>query len=134
MGYRKSTLSSYGYQARYEERPKERGSDASRHCIAIKGGLEHFAFRVCPPDHPDHYQRIRSVQDSIPHMARMVGPFDDIVLLERASGEKLWEMDTAPGYAQVVEDQLIEFALGTKNNQLAKGFALDIPSTRRRRS
>src|ERR1700730_8925526 len=121
MGHRKLILSAYGYQARYEERPKERGSDASRHCIALKGGLEHFAFRVCPPDHPDHYQRIRSVQDSIPNMARMVGPVEDVDLLERASGEKRWEMDSAPGYAQIVEDQLIEYALGTKNNQLIHG-------------
>lgn len=94
MGHRKSILSSHGYQVRYEERPKERDCPASKHCIAIKGSVKYFAFTICHPANPDTYQRIQSVQDSIPHMARMVEPIEDIVLLEEASGEKIgrWTM------------------------------------------
>jgi hypothetical protein len=116
------TLLAYGYEIRCEELPKERGSSAAtKHCIAIKGGVEHFAFVVRYPDHPDHYRRIQRIQGSIPHMARMVGPMEDIVLLERAHGQKLWEMNAAPDYAEVVERQLIEFALGTQKSQLIHG-------------
>jgi len=53
-------------------------------------------------------------------MARMV-VIDDIVLLEKARGQKLWEMETAPQYADTVEYQLIEFARSTQDNQLIHG-------------
>jgi hypothetical protein len=127
MEHLESILSSKGYEVRCEELRKERGSDASKHWIATKGGVEHFAFKIggpdCAHDRPDHYRRIRSIQDSIPRMARMIGPFEDIVLLERCHphARKLWEMDDAPDYAGVVECQLIEFALGTRSNQLVHG-------------
>jgi hypothetical protein len=121
MGHRESILSAKGYEVRYEELPKESGSVASKHCIAIKDGVEHFAFTICDPEYPDHYRRIESLQGSIPRMARMVGPIEDVVLLEKAHGIKLWEMDTAPDYASAVEGQLIEFALGTQKNELIHG-------------
>jgi hypothetical protein len=122
MGHRRLILSPLGYEIRCDELPKERGCVvAANQCIAIKGGVKHFAFNICPPDHPDHYERIQSVQASIPYMARMVGPFEDVVLLEEAQGQKLWEIDAAPDYAGVVERQLIEFARGTKKNHLIHG-------------
>jgi hypothetical protein len=121
MGYRESILSPRGYEATYEEIKKHRGSDTTwRKCTAIKDGVKYFAFKICEHDTPDRYRRIQSIQVSIPRMARMEGPIENVVLLEEARGSLLWEMEPAPD-ATVVESQLIEFALGTKQNQLIHG-------------
>jgi len=112
------------YAVRYEDLKKERGSTATKQCLASKDGVEYFGFklcpRACPRDRPEHYQRIQDIQTSISRMARMV-VIEDIVLLEKARGQKLWEMDTAPNYAEIVECQLIEFASSTRHNQLIHG-------------
>jgi hypothetical protein len=122
MGQLKSILSAAGYEVRCETIAKERGSEGTQHFIAMKNGVEHFAFQLCSPDDdPGHYRRIQSVQSTIPHMAKMVGPIEDVILLERARGKKLWELENAPDYAAVVERQLIDFALGTQRNQLIHG-------------
>jgi hypothetical protein len=124
MGDREAILLPRGYEVTYRECRKYRGSVATKQCIAMKDGVRYFAFKVCPKvcphDHPDHYHRIQRIQASIPRMARMVGPIEDVVLLEEARGQLLWELETAPDPA-VVESQLIEFALGTQNNRLIHG-------------
>jgi Phosphotransferase enzyme family len=121
MGHRKSILSPLGYEVAYKDIRKHRGSDAMlRTCFAIKGGVKYYAFKICGHDNPDHYRRIQSIQASIPRMVRMEGPIEDVVLLEEARGEILWEVEPVPDPA-VVENQLIEFALGTKANQLIHG-------------
>jgi len=74
MKHRELILSPHGYVVRYEEVPKERGDPASKHCIATKEGKEYFAFTVCPLAGRDHFKRIGGIQDSIPHMARLIGP------------------------------------------------------------
>jgi Phosphotransferase enzyme family len=121
MGHRQAVLSAQGFVVRYDVLPRDRGAPGSTHCIATKDGIKYFAFTILPPEHPDHHKRIASIQESIPHMARIVGPFDDVVLLEKAPGQKLWEMDNAPDYAVTVEHQLIQFALATKKNNLIHG-------------
>ncbi len=112
------------YAVRYETIPKERDGSAAKHCLVSKDGVEYFGFRLCPKacpqDRPEHYQRIEGIQASISRMARMV-VVEDVVLLEKAPGQKLWEMDTAPNYAEMVECQLIEFARSTQANQLIHG-------------
>ena len=118
-------LSSEGYVVTTSLREKYRGAGSHQHvCIATKNSLTYYAFKVgtpaCVHDHVDHYERIRTLQDSIPRMARMVGPFEDVVLLEAAHGQLLWDLDKAPD-PTIVEAQLIEFALGTARNQLIHG-------------
>ena len=106
----------------YETR-QTRGAGVKRVCIAVKDGVRHFAFKICdkcPDDNPDHYQRIESIQTTIPHMARMVGPIEDIVLLEEARGILLWHLENRPDIS-LVESQLTEFALATKRNDLING-------------
>lgn len=122
MGYREAVLSAEGYEIKYEEGEKYRGSGAKKHrnCIATKGGVRYFAFRISPPDHPRHHQRIQSIQGSIPHMARMLEPIQDVVLLEEAHGTNLWHMKAQPDPARI-EDQLIEFALATGKHGLIHG-------------
>lgn len=120
-----NVLSSEGYVVTTSLREKYRGAGRPQIvCIATKSGVTHYAFKVrtpdCVHDHADHYQRIRTIQDSIPRMARMVGPFEDVVLLEAAHGHLLWDLDKAPDPV-TVEAQLIEFALGTGKNQLIHG-------------
>jgi hypothetical protein len=118
-------LSLEGYVVTTSLREKYRGAGSHQHvCIATKNSVTYYAFKVgtpdCVHDHADHYERIRTLQDSIPRMARMVGPFEDVVLLEAAHGQLLWDLDKAPDPA-IVEAQLIEFALGTARNQLIHG-------------
>jgi hypothetical protein len=122
MGYREAVLRPEGYEVAYVEAEKYRGSGATQHrnCVATKGGARYFAFRICPPDRPEHHDHICSIQDAIPHMARMLAPIKDIVLLEEAGGHNLWHMTTRPD-AAAVERQLIEFALATKRNHLIHG-------------
>jgi hypothetical protein len=120
MRYREAILSPLGYEITYQERRKYRGSSVKRLCIAVRNGVTYFAFRVCPPDTPEHYRRIERIQGSIPHMARIAGTIKDVVWLEKAHGELLWELASPPSPA-VVESQLIEFALATKENQLIHG-------------
>jgi hypothetical protein len=122
MGHRESILSPRGYEVTYETR-QTRGAGEKRVCVAIKDGVRHFAFKIChecPDDRPDHYQHIQSIQNSIPHMARMVGPIGDVVLLEEARGEMLWHMANRPD-PSLVEHQLTEFALAAKDNDLIHG-------------
>jgi hypothetical protein len=120
MGYREAILSPLGYQITYHERRKYRGSGLGKQCIAVRDGVTHFAFRICPPDSPDHYRRIESIQSTIPHMARIAGTIKDVVLIEKARGELLWELAAAPD-SVAVEGQLVEFALSTKKNHLIHG-------------
>ena len=120
-----NVLSSEGYVVTTSLREKYRGAGRPQDvCTATKNGVTYYAFNVrtsdCIHDHADHYQRIRTIQDSIPRMARMVGPFEDVVLLEAAQGDLLWNLDKAPDPA-VVEAQLIEFALTTRKLQLIHG-------------
>ena len=51
-------LSPQGYQVEYVTREKYPGSESTTICIAIKDGVKHYVFKVCPPDHPDHHRRI----------------------------------------------------------------------------
>jgi hypothetical protein len=120
MEYHEAILSPLGYEVTYKQCRRYRGSEPMKLCIAIKDGMKYFAFKICRPAYPNHFCRIRSIQDSIPHMARMVGPIEDVVLLQEAEGELLWEMEAASDPV-AVEDQLIEFAHGTQNNQLVHG-------------
>jgi hypothetical protein len=120
-----NVLSSEGYVVTTSLREKYRGAGRPQDvCTATKNGVTYYAFKVrtsdCIHDHADHYQRIRTIQDSIPRMARMVGPLEDVVLLEAAQGDLLWDLDKAPDPA-VVEAQLIEFALATRKLQLIHG-------------
>jgi hypothetical protein len=121
MGYREAVLSPEGYEIVYQGREKYRGSGGQhRSCVATKGGVRYFAFRICHPDSPKHHERIQRIQDSIPHMARMLKPIKDVVLIEEARGENLWHMKTRPDLTRV-EGQLIEFARATKRNGLIHG-------------
>lgn len=121
MGYRQAILSLHGYKVKYETRPKYRCSaDTVTLCVALKDSVRYFAFRISAPDYVDHFRRLEKIQFSIPHMARMVGPIGDVVLLEAARGQLLWEMETPPDNA-LIEKQLIEFARGTKQNRLVHG-------------
>ena len=113
-------LSQQGYDVSVFRRAKYAGAEPTLQYTATRDGVRYFAFKISGPDSPDHYERIRSIQDSIPHMAKMVGPIGDIVLLEEAHGHSLWDLDKAPDPG-VVEAQLIEFALGTEKNQLIHG-------------
>jgi hypothetical protein len=120
-----NVLSLEGYVVTTSLREKYRGAGRPQNvCTATKSGVTYYAFKVrtsdCIHDRADHYQRIRTIQDSIPRMARMVGPFEDVVLLEAAHGHLLWDLDQAPDPA-IVEAQLIEFALGTRKNHLVHG-------------
>jgi hypothetical protein len=120
-----NVLSSEGYVVTTSLREKYRGAGRPQNvCTATKSGVTYYAFKVrtsdCIHDRADHYQRIRTIQDSIPRMARMVGPFEDVVLLEAAHGHLLWDLDKAPDPA-IVEAQLIEFAVGTRKNHLIHG-------------
>ncbi len=118
-------ISRRGYVVTTSLREKYRGAGRPQSvCTATKGGVTYYAFKVgtpdCVHDHADHYQRIQAIQDSIPRMARMVGPFEDVVLLEAAHGDLIFNLDKVPDPARV-EAQLIEFALGTRMNQLIHG-------------
>jgi len=120
MGHREKILSPLGYTITYREQQKYRGSGVKKLCTAVKDGTTYFAFRVSPPDGQDHFRRIERIQDSIPHMARIAGTIEDVVLLEKAHGELLWELAFPPDPA-LVERQLVEFALATKENHLIHG-------------
>jgi RIO1 family len=113
-------LSPQGYQVEYVTREKYPGSESTTICIATKDGVKHYAFKVCPPDHPDHHRRIQTIKDSTPRMAKIVGPIEDVVLSVEARGQNLWGMDICfdPG---MVEDQLREFALWTQAHGLIHG-------------
>jgi hypothetical protein len=114
------TLSPQGYRVQYVTREKYRGSDRTKLCIAIKGGVKHYAFRICDPDHPDHHRRIQSIEDLSLRMARFYVTAEGIVLSVEAPGHNLWEIEPAPD-PNKVEDQLIEFALWTQRHQLIHG-------------
>jgi hypothetical protein len=113
-------LAELGYSVSTFKRAKYPGAEPALHYTAARDGVKYFAFRIAAPDSPGHYERIERIQESIPHMARMVGPIGDIVLLEEAHGHLLWDLDKAPEPA-VVEAQLMEFARGTARNQLIHG-------------
>jgi hypothetical protein len=113
-------LSPRGYQVQYVTREKYAGSDSTTLCIAIKGGVKYYAFKVCAPDHPDHHRRIQSIQDSCPRMAKIVGPIEDVVLSTEARGQNLWGMEVPPDPG-IVEAQLLEFARWTQAHHLVHG-------------
>jgi len=113
-------LSPQGFQVQCVNREKYAGSDSTTICIAIKGGVKHYAFKVCPPDHPDHHRRIQTIQGSAPRMAKIVGPIEDVVLSVEARGQNLWEMDICPD-PEIVEDHLLEFAMWTQTHDLIHG-------------
>ena len=120
MGHREAVLVRHGYVVRYEINEKYRSAEKVRSCIAERNGVRCFAFKIFHPDRPEHYDRIQKIQASIVRMARMVGPIDDVVLLEDARGQMLWEMETAPD-AAVVESQLAEFATSIRKHGLIHG-------------
>jgi hypothetical protein len=99
MGHREEILSPLGYTITYREQQKYRGSGVRKLCTAVKDGVTYFAFRVSLPDRPEHYRRIERIQASIPHMARIAGTIEDVVLLEKAPGELLWELAFPPDLA-----------------------------------
>jgi hypothetical protein len=113
-------LSPLGYQLEYITREKYPGSAVERLCIASRGSVKHYAFRISAPDHPDHHRRIQSIADSTPRVAAIVGPFEDIVLSVEAKGQNLWSMATPPDPA-TVEGQLLEFAGWTEAHNLIHG-------------
>ena len=83
-----------GYQVQYVTREKYPGSGSTTLCIASKAGMNYYAFKVSAPDHPDHHRRIRSISDSTPRMAKIVGPIEDVILSVEAKGQNLWAMET----------------------------------------
>ena len=113
-------LSPLGYQIQYVARPKYRGSALATLCVATKGGVRHYAFRIGAPDHPDHHRRIQCIEDVSPRMARVEVTAEGILLSVEARGQNLWEMEPVPDLRRV-EAQLIEFALWTKKHQLIHG-------------
>ena len=115
----KEILSPQGYQVQYVTRPKYAGSDPTTLCIATKGDVNHYAFKVCDPDHPDHHRRIQRIQDSCARMAKIV-VIQDVVLSTEARGQNLWGMEIPPD-SKIVEAQLLEFAEWTKKHDLVHG-------------
>ncbi len=115
-----SVLSPHGYQLQYVIREKYLGSASTTLCIATKGGVKHYAFKICAPDHPDHHRRIQSIPDTTPRIAKIVGPIEDMILSVEANGQNLWSMDTPPDPA-IIEAQLHEFALWTETHHLIHG-------------
>jgi len=113
-------LGPLGYQIQYVTGEKYLGSEPATLTVATKDGVNYFAFKICAPDHPDHHRRIQSIQDPTPRMAKIVGPFEDVVLSSEVPGQNLWNMDVPPD-PQIVEAQLREFALWTSCHQLIHG-------------
>jgi hypothetical protein len=116
----KDILSPQGYQVRYATREKYRGSESTTLCIAVKGGVKHYAFKICAPDDPKHHRRIQRIEDLCPRMARFEVTAEGILLSVEAPGHNLWELEPAPD-PRIVEAQLTEFALWTKQQQLIHG-------------
>jgi hypothetical protein len=113
-------LAPHGYEIRYDTREKYRGSSPTKLCIAMKGGTNHYAFKISLPDSPDHHQRIQRIQEVCPRVAKMVGPIEDVILSVEAPGHNLWEIGSAPD-PDMVEAQLIEFALWGQRHELIHG-------------
>ena len=104
----------------YQCRPKYRGAGSVKVCIATKNTVNYYATRIPPPDTPGHHCRIVNIQNSIPRMARLVGPFDDVILAEEATGTSLWDLDSVPDCGRV-ERELVEFAHATQEHNLIHG-------------
>src|SRR5437899_594323 len=67
LGHRESILVQHGYQVRYEELLRYRGSSVARVCRATRADTGYFAFTADPQHQAvDHFRRIQAVQDSIP--------------------------------------------------------------------
>ncbi|HSZ59672.1 MAG TPA: phosphotransferase [Tepidisphaeraceae bacterium] len=115
MGHRKSILESHGYTAVYEEREKYRGGPKGLLCLARRGNSEYFAFK-----HKGRYRRLYEVQDSIPHMARIVDLVEDVAVFEKAIGKLLWDFEIVPDLDSV-ERQLSEFVSACQRNALVHG-------------
>ncbi len=121
MRHRESVLVPLGYDVTYQKRLKYRGSGEAEVCIATKDGRNHFAIvadeRLFAPG---HFARLKAVQDSIPHMARVAELARDVVVFEEATGSLLWEMESKIPIDDV-ERQLLEFANATGANGLING-------------
>ena len=116
----KDILSPLGYKVTYCTREKYRGAEPAELCIAIKDGLKHYGFKIGPLDSSDHHRRIQQIQDTIPHMTKIVVPSDGVVLSIEAQGQNLWDIEPAPE-AGIIEDQLLEFARATEAHHLVHG-------------
>jgi len=113
-------LSPQGYRLQYVTREKYRGSAPTTLCIAVKGGVKHYVFRIGAPDCPEHHRRIQGIEDVSHRMARFEVTDQGVLLSVEASGQNLWEMEPAPD-PHIAEAQLIEFALWTQKHQLIHG-------------
>ncbi len=116
MGYRDALLTQYGYETRYENQLKYRGSSLVPICKARKDGNTYFPVR----DSSGHLRRLASVQNSIPHIARIAYVVEDVVLFEEACGRLLWEMDELPGL-DMVASALLTFAKATASVSIING-------------
>jgi len=121
MGHRAKVLTAHGYQVAYRTCRKYRGSDEiATQCVAIKGGARFFAFKICHPVCEDHFRRIHSAQASIPNMAPILMPIEDVVLIGEAHGHMLWDLEAAPD-PDAVENGLDEFVRGAQAHGLIHG-------------
>ncbi|HEX5245451.1 MAG TPA: phosphotransferase [Tepidisphaeraceae bacterium] len=118
MRTRESIYIPLGYDVAYVKREKFRGWGSSpveqEYCIARKDGAEFYAWY----DRDGLYADIMKVQDHIPHMARFREPAQNHILMEAASGQLIWHMNSAPDAAEV-ERQLSEFAASAGGNEFA---------------
>jgi hypothetical protein len=113
-------LTPLGYQVDYFTREKYRGAPPAELCIATKNGVRHFVSRINTPDYADHHRRIRHLQGSMPHAARIVGPIENFILSVEARGQSLWSMEVPPN-PDLVTAQLLEFSRWTEAHGLVHG-------------
>lgn len=116
MRVRESIYTALGYKVTYVKVPKFRGVEHVELCLAEKGGATFYAFN----DQKGRYVKIMKIQQSVPYMARFSEPKNGHILMEKASGELLWNLDTIPDQP-VLEAALIRFAEATKAQHLSHG-------------
>src|SRR5882724_4169892 len=93
-------LRSHGYTIQTHERPSYRGCTMPPNRITqvVKEDFSGYALKVGDAAALEHFQRIKTVQDRIPHIAKIHEIIGQIVVTETALGTLLWELETAPHY------------------------------------
>lgn len=97
-------LRAHGYLPETTVRPSYRGSSAGPQPITrvTKEGFKGYAADASAAGMLEHLRRIESVQDQIPHVARIHEFVDTIVVIEEGTGTLLWELETAPQHIATI--------------------------------
>jgi hypothetical protein len=120
----KRLLEKSGYTLRVERQEKYPGQPKINVVWAQRGASEFIALPALPCQ--SRYERIRRVQDSIPHIARIVEILSGadlqsgVVVFEKAAGKMLWKCDSVPDIDRI-EAQIVEFAAATEANKMIHG-------------